>query len=133
MSANGTVSIVWAGGEDQFCLSKVGLILDLEDKCKAGIGVIAGRLESGAYGINEVRETIRLGLIGGGKTPDQAMSAVRNHVDENPLSHSVLLAYAIVRAVLFGAPADDHVGKQEPEAMENPGFTTTTGASDDLK
>lgn len=133
MSANGTVSIVWAGGEDQFCLSKVGLILDLEDKCKAGIGIIAGRLESGTYGLNDVRETIRLGLMGGGKTPDKAMTLVRNNVDENPLSHSVLLAYAIIRAVLFGAPKDDTVGKQMPEADQNPGFTTTTDASDDPK
>jgi len=133
MSANGSVSLVWAGGEDVFCLSKVGLILDLEDKCKAGIGIIAGRLESGAYGLNDVRETIRLGLIGGGATPERAMASVRNHVDGNPLSHSVLVAYAVVRAVLFGTPADDPVGKTEPEAMENPGSTTTTGASADQK
>ncbi|MCA6098867.1 gene transfer agent family protein [Bradyrhizobium australafricanum] len=133
MSANGSVSLVWAGGEDVFCLSKVGLILDLEDKCKAGIGIIAGRLESGSYGLNDIRETIRLGLIGGGATPERAMASVRNHVDGNPLSHSVLVAYAVVRAVLFGTPVDDPVGKQEPEATENPGSTMTTDASVDLK
>lgn len=132
MSANGTRTIIWAGGEDQFCLSKVGLILDLEEKCKAGIGIIAARLESGAYGINDVRETIRLGLIGGGATPDRAMSAIKNHVDEQPLAHSVLVAYEIIRNVIFGIPKDDTVGKQTPEAQEA-GSTTTTDASADQK
>lgn len=137
MSATGTRTIVWAGGEDVFCLAKVGLILDLEEKCKAGIGVIAARLENGAYGIQDVRETIRLGLIGGGATPERAMAAVKSHVDENPLGHSVLVAYEIVRATIFGVPQDDPVGrdvsetgKAEPAEAQRPGSTTKTGASD---
>jgi hypothetical protein len=139
MSANGTRQIIWAGGEDTFCLAKVGLILDLEEKCKAGIGVIAARLESGSYGVNDVRETIRLGLIGGGAKPEQAMSKVRNHVDENPLAYSVLVALGVVHAVIFGAPADDQVGadddkdddpgKAGPAAAREAGSTMTTDAS----
>lgn len=35
MSANGTRTIIWANGEDQFCLAKIGLLLDLEAKCNA--------------------------------------------------------------------------------------------------
>jgi hypothetical protein len=66
MSANGTRTIIWQGGEDAFCLAKVGLIFDLEEKCRAGIGLIYARLASGSYFLNDVRETIRLGLIGGG-------------------------------------------------------------------
>lgn len=132
MSANGTRTIIWAGGEDQFCLAKVGLILDLEDKCKSGIGMIAARLESGSYGIQDVRETIRLGLIGGGATSERAMVAIKSHVDEQPLAHSVLVAYEIIRSVIFGVPKDDEVGKHQPEADET-GFTTTTDASVDPK
>lgn len=127
MSANGTRSIVWAGGEDAFCVAKVGLILDLEEKCKAGIGVIAARLECGAYYLNDVRETIRLGLIGGGKTPDQAMAAVKAHVDENPISHCQLVAYEIIKAALFGVP-DDPVGKERDEGKEQPAEAQQTGS-----
>lgn len=133
MSASGAVTLIWAGGEDVFCLSKVGLILDLEDKCHAGIGVIFARLENGAYGLNDVRETIRLGLIGGGATPERAMSAVKNHVDENPLAHSVLVASAVVRAVLFGFPEDDPVGKEKPEAEETQDSSTKMAVSGDPK
>ncbi|MEN6535651.1 MAG: gene transfer agent family protein [Bryobacteraceae bacterium] len=137
MSAPGTRQIVWANGEDTFCIAKVGLILDLEDKCHAGFAVIMARLENGAWGLNDVREPIRLGLIGGGMKPEAAMAAVRRHVDENPLAHSVLVAYEIVKAAMFGVP-DDPVGtagdddkkKEEPAKAPETGSITTTDASD---
>lgn len=141
MSANGTRTIIWAGGEDQFCLAKVGLILDLEAKCDAGIATVMTRLGSGTFRLNDVREPIRLGLIGGGMAPDKAMQAVRNHVDENPLTSSVLLAYAIIEAVMVGVP-DDPVGKKpevgegndqgkaEPAEAPETGSITMTDASD---
>lgn len=139
MSANGTRTIIWAGGEDQFCLAKVGLILDLEAKCDAGIATIMTRLGSGTWRLNDVRETIRLGLIGGGMAPDAAMRVVRNHVDDEPLTSSVLLAYTIIEAVMVGVP-DDPVGKQpgaegeqgkaEPAEAQQTGSTTQTDASD---
>ncbi|MCK1684243.1 gene transfer agent family protein [Bradyrhizobium sp. 147] len=138
MSANGTRSIIWAGGEDQFCLAKVGLILDLEAKCEAGIATVMTRLGSGTWRLNDVREPIRLGLIGGGMAPDKAMQAVRNHVDGNPLTSSVLLAYAILEAVMVGVPDDpvgkkpdgDDQGKAEPAEAQQTGSITTTDASD---
>lgn len=142
MGANGLRTIIWAGGEDQFCLAKVGLILDLEAKCEAGIATVMTRLGSGTWRLNDVREPIRLGLIGGGMAPDKAMQAVRNHVDDNPLTSSVLLAYAIIEAVMVGVP-DDPVGKKpdgdagdgapgkaEPAEALQTGSTTTTDASD---
>jgi hypothetical protein len=129
MSANGTRSIIWLNGEDQFCLAKVGLLLDLEDKCRAGIGTIFGRLESGHYFVNDVRETIRLGLIGGGMSAEKAMAAVKNHVDGRPLALSVLIAHAVIEAVLIGVP-DDPVGKDMPAEAKPTGSFTQTDASD---
>ena len=135
MSANGTVTIVWANGEDQFCLAKVGYILDLETKCGAPIGVLYQRLGNGSFGLNDVRETIRLGLMGGGMPPDKAMAAVKHHVDsnENGLAPSVLVAFEVIKAVMFGSPPDDPVGKGMPAEAKKTGFTTTTDASDALK
>lgn len=134
MSANGTRTIIWSNGEDQFCLAKIGLLLDLEAKCNAPIGVIFGRLGSGNFSVNDIRETIRLGLIGGGRTPIQAMEIVKIHVDGNPLALSVLTAYAIIEAVMVGVP-DDPVGKKEAETKA-PGegnSSTQTGVSADQK
>lgn len=128
MSANGTRTIIWAGGEDAFCLAKVGLILDLEEKCGAGIAAIMTRLGDGSWRLNDVRETIRLGLIGGGMDPAKAMAAVKNHVDEQPLASSVLMAYEIIAAVLVGVK-DDPVGKEMPAEAKATGSSTQTDAS----
>ena len=131
MSANGTRTIIWAGGEDVFCLAKVGLILDLEDKCKAGIAAIMTRIGNGSWGLNDIREPIRLGLIGAGMSPESAMSRVKNHVDsnENGLAPSVLVAYAVIEAVMVGVK-DDPVGKAPPAEARKTGSTTQTDASD---
>lgn len=132
MSANGTRTIIWANGEDQFCLAKIGLLLDLEAKCNAPVGVIFGRLGSGNFGINDIRETIRLGLIGGGMSPDRAMTAVKSHVDGNPLASSVLTAYCVLEAVMVGVP-DDPVGKGMAEKAGEADSSTPMADSADPK
>lgn len=125
MSAPGTRTIIWANGEDQFCLSKVGLILDLKSKCNAGIAVILKRIAEKDFYLSDIRETIRLGLIGGGKSPEAAMAAVKHHVDLNAhgLAPSVMVAYAVLEAVLIGVP-EDPLGKAGPVADQ-----TTAGNS----
>lgn len=131
MSAPGTRTIIWAGGEDQFCLSAVGNILDLEERCGAGLAVIFQRLGDGSWKLNDIRETIRLGLIGGGMKPEDAMLRVKRSVDANPLAASVLVAYQVINAVIVGVP-DDPVGKGEPAEAKRAGSTTMTDASADL-
>jgi hypothetical protein len=117
MSANGTKTIVWSNGEDTFCIAKVGLLLDLEEKCNAGVAEIMRRLEGGTWRLNDVRETVRLGLIGGGMDPVRAMVAVKSHVDGRPLAQSVLLAYEILAAALVGVPGDETGKKPGAEAV----------------
>jgi hypothetical protein len=137
MSANGTRVIIWEGGEDTFCLAKVGLIFELEERCKAGISAIQMRIETGQWGLNDIREPIRLGLIGGGMAPDKAMLAVKRHLDGKPLASNVLLAYEIIKAVLVGVP-DDPVGKKDddegkaPPAEAGTSSSTMTDVSEDL-
>lgn len=129
MAPVGTVRIVWSGGEDDFCMAQVGSILALQEACNAGIAAIFARLLDGSWWLNDIRETIRLGLIGGGKTPDQAMKLVKLHVDANPLAMSVMIARAILQAVMIGVP-DDPVGKtQAAEAETGQVSSTTTAAS----
>lgn len=143
MSANGTVTIVWAGGEDTFCLAKLGHQLDLEEKCGAGIFEVASRLYStvfvlqqgmlgGAARVNDVREVIRLGLLGGGMSAEKAMAAVKRHVDEAPLGETVPIAYRVLAAALAGVPGEDAPGKKTEAEGAGP-FTGLTDASADQK
>lgn len=132
MRAVGTRTIVWRNGEDDFCLAKVGDILALEEKCGAGVMAILTRLQTDSWGVNDVRETIRIGLIGAGMAPEKAMKVVKLHVDGNPhgLGPSVIIAHAILQAVIIGVP-DDPVGKTTAAEAETQARASsmTTAAS----
>lgn len=91
----------WADGIYTFRLTLPGA-LELEQKCDAAIAVIANRLNSGAYRVADVRETIRIGLIGGGEKPDAALRLVRAYVDARPLSESWQIARIIMGGLMFG-------------------------------
>lgn len=137
----GSVSISWRNGDDEFCIAQVKTVIALEEKCGCGVYEIAGRLQSvlahaeagqigGRAYLNDIREVIRLGLIGGGKEPEVANKIVATNVDGYPLAHSVLVANKIVEAYLIGVP-DDPVGKTvAPEAKTDQDSSTKTVASD---
>lgn len=129
MSSVGTVTLIWGNGENQFCIARIGELLALEDKCGAGIMTILHRIQREEWYVNDIRETIRLGLIGGGMTAEKAMTAVKLHVDGRPLMESVMLAHAIIAAAIVGVP-DDIVGKpQAAEAETEPASFTMMAAS----
>lgn len=126
----GTRTIIWRGGEDDFCIARVVDVFALEEKCGAGLGEILNRLELGLWKLNDIRETIRLGLMGGGKSPEEAMRLVKLHVDQNPngFAPSVMIAHAIIEAALIGVK-DDPVGKTAAAEATDPRSTTMTDAS----
>ncbi|MDQ1183582.1 gene transfer agent family protein [Agrobacterium larrymoorei] len=69
----------------------------------------------GDWRIADVRETIRLGLIGGGMTPGDAfvnVSVYVDNVEKFPLTENVGLAAAILHHALT-APKGEEVGKLE--------------------
>ena len=136
----GSVSISWRNGDDEFNIAQFKGVFALEEKCGCGIYEVAGRLQSvlahaeagqigGRAYFNDIRETIRRGLSGGGQEPEEATKSVATHVDGQPLAHSVLVAFKICEAYLIGVP-DDPVGKAgAPEAKTDPVSSTTTVAS----
>lgn len=139
MPAPGTVNIGWSNGENEFCLAKIGLMIALEEKTGVPIAQVFTRLLEGRWGVQDVRETIRLGLMGGGMSANEALQTVKIHVDENPngLTPSVLVAIEVLKAVMVGVPRDpvgqrdDDEGKARP-AEAGTASTTTTDASSDL-
>lgn len=128
MSSTGTRQIIWANGEDTFCIAKVGQLLELEDKCKAGIGEILQRLATGSWKLNDIRETIRLGLVGGGMDAVEAMIVVKRHVDEHPLGPNVILAYEVLSAAIVGVEGEEVTKKAEAE-KENQTSSETMAVS----
>lgn len=119
-------SIVWLGGEHEFALD-IGGLRALQGHCDAGPQQILNRLTTGHWRVDDVFQTIRLGLIGGG----MAQADANRLVDATFKSHKLMqfrpTAQAILVAALIGDP-DDPVGEAEGETAppENGGSATST-------
>lgn len=81
--------------------------------------------------IEQVREVIFQGLIGGGMSPQEAGRVCFEWVDSRPLTETAPVAYAVGMAALIGPPDEDAVGEQQggeaapPSQMESSGSAKT--------
>lgn len=91
--------------EHHFCLT-LPEIVELERTTDSAIGAVYGRVSHMQFTLRDVRETIRLGLIGGGMAPQRAAQMVETYVDPRPLAEVSTTALAILTALFFGRPAD---------------------------
>ncbi|QND51531.1 gene transfer agent family protein [Phyllobacterium sp. 628] len=57
---------------------------------------------NGLYLIADIKEIIRLALIGGGTKPVDALKLVERYVEKRPLSENMSLALMILEAAFFG-------------------------------
>jgi len=119
MSRDAGISLKWADGEYAFRLP-IGRLIELQEKCDAGPAFIMTRLQQGVWRVEDVRETIRLGLIGGGTKPTDALKLVERYVDERPMFESVVTAEAIISAALVGAPDEQHPKLQADQTETSP-------------
>lgn len=114
MSRTAEVTLLFAGEERLFRLP-VGRWRAVQEKCDAGPAELLRRYVEGAWRIDDLREVILQGLIGGGATQVEASKAVVNNFDGLPLAQFIPLAQAVVMASIVGVE-DEEVG--EPEAGE---------------
>jgi hypothetical protein len=94
MSRNGSVTLDWADGEHTFRLA-IGQLRELQEtvnktRIKLGASLIGPATLFEAVRSNnawphEIREIMRLGLIGGGTKPADALDLVRRYVEERPI------------------------------------------------
>lgn len=135
MPADGFLEKVWRNGRDTFCLTEIGQVYELQDKCRAGWGEIYLRVNAGTWSIQMIRETIRLGLIGGGMDSVRAQLAIELHVDppwpatgpdSAKLGKAAILAAEILNASTVGVEGEE-VGKKSPADRDN-GDDQSSGA-----
>ena len=79
-------------------------ILELERATGAGVGALSRRLFAGDFSFRDLRETVRIGLIGGGMAPQAAAELVAAYVDGRPLQEAHPIAVAVLEATWFGRP-----------------------------
>lgn len=126
MSRDASITFDWADGTQTFRLA-LGQLRELQEKTNAGPMELLRRIDSGSWRIDDLRETIRIGLIGGGMKPADALALVKNYVDARPLQESVFPAQYILMAALFGTE-EETLGKEKP-AETKPGAEMTASAS----
>lgn len=110
MSRGGEIRLDWAGDEQVFRLA-IGELRELQEKTNAGPAQLLRRMHDDSWRIDDVRETLRIGLIGGGMKPAAALALVRRYVDEleTPPAEQVPVCRGILFAAVFGTP-DEAVG-----------------------
>src|SRR5215510_10074535 len=102
MAGSGEITLKWGDGEHRFNVAKLRCVLELEEKCGCGVAEIYTRLADGKWKFNDIRETLRLGLIGGGTSPDHALVLINRYCDERPFAENVLPAQAVIMAAMVG-------------------------------
>ena len=105
MSRDASIDLDWADGPHTFRLAW-GELRQLQEKCDAGPFVILSRLRGGTWRVDDISETIRLGLIGGGARPGDALALVRDYVESRPPLENLMLATGILSAAVI-PPADE--------------------------
>jgi hypothetical protein len=128
MSRNGSIDLDFADGTYTFRLA-IGQLRELQEtvnktRIKLGAPLIGpaslyNLLVSRDAWMHEVREVMRLGLIGGGTKPVEAVDLVRRYVEERPMAESSVHAALVLGAALFGTPEEElDEGKEMPASQD---------------
>lgn len=97
---------------------------ELQEKCGAGLGTIYRRLMTGEYYAEDIHETVRLGLIGGGMDATKARVLMERYFDDIPVMDRLDVAKVVIAACVVGyEPAGDKK-KDGAEMTEADGSTS---------
>ncbi|MFG1465263.1 gene transfer agent family protein [Xanthobacter sp. DSM 24535] len=118
----------WGDGTHTFRLP-IDQLLELQHLCDAGPAEIYERLLHRKWRVQDLREIVRLGLIGGGMDPLEALARIKRYVESRPLMESVPLALEILGMALIGpeekaktpgkpAAGEDQSGSPPPPSTE---------------
>lgn len=121
------IELVWGDGDHVFRLA-LKQLRELQDKTGVGPEALYRRIASGEWRVDDLRETIRLGLLGGGMEPKDAVMLVKRYFDEDErgaMQHKPIAA-AVLLAALMGPPGDT-AGKARRRGNQTK--TTTAAAS----
>jgi len=109
---NGQIELDFGDGTYSFRLGW-GELQKLQEACDAGPFAIFDRLGDKSFKVQDIREVLRLGLIGGGLEPSKALSLVRDWIEERPLLENVPIAQVVLSAALVGAPEEETIKKPQ--------------------
>ncbi len=115
MSGNDGTGLVvrpFAGAERAFRLD-IDRVRPLQAVTDCGPLELIRRIEAGVWRVDDLRETLFQGLIGGGATQLEATVLIRDNFDQPKAGYAQFapLAHEVLSAVVFG-PEDDPLGER---------------------
>ncbi|MFZ2252622.1 MAG: gene transfer agent family protein [Minisyncoccia bacterium] len=120
MSRSAKVRLAFGDGAHDFALL-IGQLEELQEKCDAGPEAVFNRIASGTWMVADVRETLRLGLIGAGMEAIKAAILVDRYAGSGSLAAHKDTAQRVILGALVGAPdEDDPPGGPPGETPDSP-------------
>ena len=123
MSRTCVISFKWADGEIYRFRLGIKESRDLQEKVDAGPSWTYHRLKNGLWKVDDIRETLFQGLLGGGMEPKKANKLIEKWVDQRPLLENIQPACMVLEARLGGVPDDPPKkpqGETELEQTQSP-------------
>lgn len=118
MSRDAKITLTW-GDDDYVFRLGWGELAELQEKTDAGPYVVLQRLHGGQWRVEDITNVLRLGLIGGGLKPVDALKLVRTYVEARPPMENVPFAIGVLSVALMGAP-DEPSGEAEAPSQADP-------------
>jgi hypothetical protein len=107
------VTAFFGDGEHVFTLQPQGvaeplaLIEELQEKTGVGPYRLFKSISDDDFRVGDIREVLRLSLIGGGKSPSDAHKLVSRYFDKEPIAEYSTIALDVMVGMLFGHPVVD--------------------------
>jgi hypothetical protein len=126
MSRTAEVVLAFAGEDRTFRLS-IGRLRALQEKVDAGPMELLRRFEVGQWRVDDLRETIRQGLLGAGMSDADSAKLLKTDFDDLPWLQFVPIAQAIIIASVIGA-GDESLGESQGEKATSPSPEANSGS-----
>ena len=123
MSRDASTSGVFGDGEHAFRMG-IGELRELQEKTGVSPFAVLARLTAYMPMVDDAPDIIRIGLVGGGMAPVDAVRLTDRYARQRPPAESIPLATAILKAGLLGVP-DEKPGKSAGEAAAETPLPTT--------
>ena len=139
MSADGSTTLFWGDDETRFRLG-IGEFRELQERVNArraaaglpgtGPSTLANAIRANDAWPDDVRDVLRIGLVGAGMKPAEAHRKLAQYFDRRPPAESYLAAFAVLVGAFLGVPGDelDVKKKTTPDPTSpspSPGSTPT--------
>jgi hypothetical protein len=118
MSRQADITIEWGEGETHFRIG-IGELEKLQEARDTGPFVLLDRLLTGRWLVQDLREVLRWGLIGGGKSPVESARLLKLYFEGFvPGGENLIAAQRVLGAALVGV--EEEVGKKSEAANQPP-------------